>query len=138
MANATLDVPFFLRPPHQAEQRRESIVADQGLVTLVQPAFAAGQQLGRYRLGIVPPQLMRHAAKEGEGFDQAVQDGLGLLAGQSQGEGAVRVSPGCHQHGNQLSAVGEIDVDVAEVALQPLAGIVVQRDEGLAVLDALG
>lgn len=138
MANAALDVPFFLRPPHQAEQRRESIVTDQGLVTLVQPAFATGQQLGRYRLGIVPPQLMRHAAKEGEGFDQAVQDGLGLLAGQSQGEGAVRVSPGRHQHGNQLSAVGEIDVDVAEVALQPLAGIVVQRDEGLAVLDALG
>jgi hypothetical protein len=37
-----------------------------------------------------------------------------------------------------MSALGEIDPDVTEVALQPLAGIVVQRDEGLALPHALG
>src|SRR5207249_1695822 len=35
------------------------------------------------------------------------------------------------------AAVGEIDVDVAEVALQPLAGVVGQRDECLAVVLAV-
>jgi hypothetical protein len=138
VANAALDVALLLRPTHQAEQRREGIVADQRLVTLVQAAFATDEQLRRQRLGIVPPQLVGHAAEKGEGFNQAVQDGLGLLAGQGQGEGAVRVGPGRHQDRNQLPAVGEIDVDVAEVALQPLASIVVQRDKGLALPHALG
>lgn len=125
MANAALDVALLLRPPHQAEQWREGIVADQGLVTLVQAALAADEQLRRHCLGIVPPQLVGHAAVKGQGFDQAVQDGLGLLAGQGQGEGAIGVCPRRHQDRDQLPTVGEIDVDVAEVALQPLAGIVV-------------
>jgi hypothetical protein len=37
-----------------------------------------------------------------------------------------------------LPAVREIDVDVSEVALQPLAGIMVQGDKGLALPHALG
>jgi hypothetical protein len=97
VANAALDVSLLLRPSHQTEQRREGIVTNQGLVTLVQPAIAANKQLQRHRLGIVPPQLVGHAAKKGEGFDQAVQDGLGLLAGQGQGEGAVGVGPCRHE-----------------------------------------
>lgn len=138
MANAALDVSLLLRPAHQTEQRREGIVTDQSLITLVQPAFAADKQLRRHRFGIVPPQLVGHAAIEGEGFDQAVQDGLGLLAGQGQGEGAVRVGPGRHQDRDETPAIGEIDVDVAEVALQPLAGIVVEGDKGLVLTHALG
>jgi len=67
-----------------------------------------------------------------------MQDGLGLLAGQAQGERTVRVGPGGHQDRDETPTVGEIDVDVTEVALQPLAGIVVQRDEGLAWRHALG
>lgn len=43
VANATLDVALLLRPTHQAEQRREGIVTNQGLVTLVQPALATGE-----------------------------------------------------------------------------------------------
>ena len=138
MANTALDVALLLRPTHQAEQRREGIVTDQDLVTLVQPSFATDEQLRRHRLGIVPPQLMRHAAEKGEGFDQTVQDGLGLLAGQGQGEGAVGVGPGRQEDRDETPALGEIDVDVTEVALQPLTGIVVQRDEGLALLRASG
>lgn len=67
-----------------------------------------------------------------------MQDGLGLLAGQGQGERAVGVSPRRHQDRDETPLLGEIDVNVAEVALQPLAGIVVQRNEGLALLHALG
>jgi hypothetical protein len=138
VADTTLDVPLLLRPAHQTEQGRERIVTDQGLITLVQPPLAAHEQLRRHRLGIVPPQLMGHAAEKAEGFDQAMQDGLGPLAGQGQGEGAIGVSPGRHQDRDQTPAVGEINVNVTEVALQPLAGIVVQRDEGLAFAHALG
>lgn len=138
MANAALDVSLLLRPTHQAEQRREGIVTNQGLVTLVQPAVATDEQLWRHRLGIVPPQLVGNTAEKGEGFDQAMQDGLGLLAGQGQGEGAVGVGPRRHQDWDRTPAVGEIDVNVTEVALQPLAGVVVQRDERLALRHALG
>ena len=138
MTNAALDVALLLRPTHQAEQRREGIVADQRLITLVQAAFAAGEQLRRHRLRVVPPQLVRHAAEKGKGFDQAVQDGLGAFRWQGQGERAIRVGPRRHQDRDQTPAVGEINVNMAEVALQPLAGIVVQRDKGLASPDALG
>jgi hypothetical protein len=72
VANAALDVALLLWPTHQAEQRREGIVADQDLVTLVQAPLAAGEQLRRHRLGIVPPQFVGHTAEKGEGFDQAM------------------------------------------------------------------
>jgi hypothetical protein len=74
---------------------------------------------------------MRHTSKEGKGFDQPVQNGLGALGWQGQGEGAVGVGPGNEQDRDELAALGEIDVDVAEVGFEALAGIVVQRDEGL-------
>jgi hypothetical protein len=54
-------------------------MTDQGLVAIIQPPLATDEQLRRHGLGIVPPQLLRDASKEGEGFDQAVQNGLGAL-----------------------------------------------------------
>jgi hypothetical protein len=138
VTNASLDVPLLLRPAHQTEQGRERIVTDQGLITLVQSPLTANEQLRRHRLGIVPPQLVGHAAKKGEGFDQTVQDGLGTLARQGQGEGAIGVCPGRHQDRDETPTIGEVDPDVPEVALQPLAGIVVEGDKGLVLTHALG
>ena len=137
VAHAAFDVPLLLRPADQTKHRREGIMADQGLVAVLEPSLAAGQQLRGHGLGVVPPQLMRHTAEEGEGFDQAMQDGLGPFAGQRQREGAVGVGPGGQQHGHLLPAVGEINVDVAKVAFQALAGIVIQRDKGLRYANAL-
>jgi hypothetical protein len=74
---------------------------------------------------------MRHTPKEGEGFDQPVQNGLGALGWQGQGEGAVGVGPGHQQDRDELAALGKIDVDVAEVGFEALTRIVVQRDESL-------
>jgi hypothetical protein len=136
MAHPALDVSLLLRPAHQTEQRREGIVADQRLIALMELARAAREQVGRHRLGIVPPQLVRHAAEEAEGLDQALQDGLGTFARQRQREGAVGVGPGGHQHRNELPALGEINVDVAKVTFQPLTGIMVQGDKGLAAPSA--
>jgi hypothetical protein len=77
--HAVLHTRLLLRPTHPAKQRLESIVTDQGLVALVEAARTAGQQVSRHCLGVVPPQLARHAAEERESLDQAVQDGLGAL-----------------------------------------------------------
>ncbi len=109
-------------------------MAHQGLVALVEPAVPADEQLCRHRLGVVPPQLARHAAEGRERLDQPEEDRLGALARQGQRERAIGIRPGHQEHGNQAPAVGEVDVDVTEVGLQAPAGLVVQRDEGLAAL----
>ena len=87
--------------------------------------------------GVVPPDLVGRAAEEREGLDHAGQDRLGALSGHGHDEGVVGVGERRDEHRHQAAAVGEIDVDVAEVALQPLAGVVGQRDEGLAAVTAV-
>jgi hypothetical protein len=131
IADPALDAGLLLGLAHHAEERLEGVVAGQGLIAFVQTALAAGEQVGRDGAGIVPPDFMRHGLEEGEGFDQTVQDRLGAFAGQGDGEGTIRVSPGRHQDRHQPAAIGEIDVDVTEVALQTLTRIVVQWDECL-------
>jgi len=112
-------------------------VAGQGGVALVQPTLAALEQFTDDGGRIIPPDLAWDAAVEVEGQDRAGQNGLGALAGQGTGVGGVGIAPGADQDGYQAAAVGEIDVDVAEVALQALAGVVGQGDEGLAVVLAV-
>jgi len=138
MTDAALDVPLLLGPAHQTEQRREGVVADQRLVARVELSRPTREQVRRHRPRIVPPHFVRHAAEEAECLHQAMQDGFGSFRGQGQRERTVGVGPGGQQHGNQLPALGEINVDVAKVTFQALAGIVVQGDEGLALPGALG
>lgn len=89
-----LNARLLLRPAHQAEPGLEHVMTGQGLVAVIELPLTAGQQVRRHGLGVVPPEFVRHAAEEGEGFDQAVKDGLGAFARQRQGEGAVGISPG--------------------------------------------
>jgi hypothetical protein len=128
-----LDARLLLRLAHQAKQRLEIVVASQRRVALVQLAAPSLEQVRNHALGIVPPELTRHALKERECFHQPVQDRLSPLGRQRLREGAVRVSPGHHQHRNLPAPSGEIDVDVTEVGFEALARIVVQRDERLAL-----
>lgn len=106
-------------------------MTDQRLVALVEPTLPAHQQLRCHRLRVVPPQLARHATKEDEGLDQSVQDRLGAFTRQGQGERAIGVGPGHHQHRHLLTAGGEVDIDVAEVGFETLSGSVVQRNKRL-------
>lgn len=129
--HAAFDARLLLRAAHQAEARLEQVVTGQGLVAVVEQALAADADVGRHGFGIVPPQFARHATEEGERFDQAVQDGFGALAWQREGEGAVGIAPGDQQHRHELPARGEVNVDVAEVGFEALAGSVGERDEGL-------
>ena len=129
--DAALDARLLLWPTHQTEQRLEQVVTGQGLVALVEPAVAAGPQLRRHGLGVVPPEFVRHAAEKGEGFDQAVEDGLGALGRQSDGEGTIGISPGDEQDRDEPATLGEIDVNVAEIRFEALTGIVIERDKGL-------
>jgi hypothetical protein len=138
VADAPLDVRLFLRPAYQAEQRLKDVMTGQCLVAIIEAALAADEQLRGDGARIVPPQFAGHTAEEGKGFDQAVQDRFGAFAGQRQSERAVGVGPGHQEHGHLPAAVGKIDIDVAEVRFEPLARIVVERDEGLALRPSLG
>ena len=127
------DMGLLLRRAHQAEKRLKRIVVGQSLVTLMQRPLATHEHLTHHGLWVIPPHLMRHAAKEAEALHHAVQDRLGALARQGNGERTIRVSPGEQQDRDLAAAVRKVDVDVAKVGLEPLAGVVVQRDEGLAL-----
>jgi len=121
----------------QAKERLEGIVAGQGgiaLVGLALPAFEGDADNGG---GIVPPHLARHGLEELEGLDHAAQDGLRPLGGHGHDQGAVRERPRCHEDRDLLAPLGEVHIDVAEVALQPSAGIVRQRNERLALTTAM-
>jgi hypothetical protein len=132
-----LDARLFLRPPHQAELRREVVMAGQSQVVLVDLAATALKQVRHHGLGVVPPDLVRHTPEKRECLDQAVQNRLGPLAGHCHRERTIRVAPGHHQHRHLPPPVGKIDVDVPEVGFQALAGIVVEGDEGLALVALL-
>lgn len=129
-----LDVRLLLRPARQTKQRLEGVVTAQRQVAVVQAPLASHEQLRRHRLGIVPPELVRHAAEEVEALDQAVQDGFGPLRRQRQRERIIRVCPSEQQHRHLAAAIGKVHVDVAEVRFEPLARIVVEWDERLAPL----
>ena len=138
VANTAFDVRLLLRLANHAETRLESVVTDQGLIAVVELPLPADEQMRHHRLGIVPPQLPRHATEERERLDQAMQDGLGAFGRQGNRERTIGIGPGREQHGNEPAAVGEIDVDVAEVGFEPLSGIVVERDERLPLRPSLG
>jgi hypothetical protein len=129
--HASFDTRLLLRPTHQAKQRLEIVVARQRLITPVDLACSALQQMWRHRRWIVPPHLAWHSAVERQRFHQAVQDRLGPLGRQGDGEGAIGKRPRHHQYGNVLTPVGEVHVDVAEVRFEALARIVVERYERL-------
>ena len=131
MPNAALDARLLLRPTHEAEQRCETIMTRQRLIALVRAPLATLEDQCRHGGRIVPPEFPRHRSKEGECRDEAVQDRLGALGRQRDGERTVGVAPGHQKHGHLLASLGEVHIDVAEVALGVLAGIMVQRNERL-------
>ena len=87
--------------------------------------------------GTQPKNFPGNRAKELEGSHHARQDRFGALTGQGQDKGVVGVGPDGDQEGDQASAGGEIDMDVAEIGFEPLAGGMSQGDEGLAVPPAV-
>ena len=82
-------------------------------------------------LGLSHQTSLGTAAEELEGGDHAFEDRLGALEGQRQNEGIIRVGPGGNQERDKPAAVGEIDVDMAEIGFEALARKMPQRDEGL-------
>ena len=127
-----LDVRLLIASGRQAEQGLEVVVISQRLPTLVQFSLATGQDRRRDRLRVIPPQFSGRAAEERQGLDRAVQDRLGLFARQRHHERGVRVGPGHHQDRRLAPSLREVDPDVAEVALGPLARLVGERQERLA------
>jgi hypothetical protein len=138
VANTAFDVRLLLRLANHAEARLEGVVTDQGLIAVVELTLPADEQMRHHGLGIVPPQLTRHATEKRERLDQTMQDGLGAFGRQCDSERAIGVGPGREQYRHQSAAVGEIDVDVTEVGFEPLAGIVIERNERHALRPSLG
>ena len=83
--------------------------------------FAALEDQRGDGLGIVPPDFPGNGPEELEGRDHPFEDRLGALEGQGQDERGVRVGPGRDQERHEPAAVGEVDVDVAEVGLEAMA-----------------
>jgi hypothetical protein len=132
-----LDAWLLLGPPHHAEQGLEVVMTGQGLVASADLPLPAHEDIWHQRGGIIPPDLVRHAAEELECLDQTVQDRLGPLGGQGDGEGAIRVGPGHEQDRHLPAAVGKIDVHMTKIRFESLARIVIQRNERLASLTFL-
>ena len=105
----------------------------QRLPALVQLSLSTTQDRGRDGFRIIPPQFLGHGTKKRKRRYRAVQDRFGLLARQSDREGGVRVRP-CHQQDRNLTpAFREVDPDLTEVALGPLAWLVQQREKRFAL-----
>jgi hypothetical protein len=69
VANTAFDVWLLLRLANHAEARLESVMTDQGLIAVVDLPLPTDEQMRHHGLGIVPPQLMRHATEERERLD---------------------------------------------------------------------
>lgn len=132
-----LGVGLLVAPGGHAELRLEDVVAGQGGVARVDLPLAALEDQAGDGPGIVPPDLARHATEEGEGLGHAMEDRLGPLERQGQHERRIGVGPDGDQEGDEPASVGEVDMDVPEVGLEPLAREVSERDEGLAVAPPL-
>jgi hypothetical protein len=136
--DAILDVRLLVAAGGLAETRGEVVMAGQSLVAGMQAAFASLQDLEGDGGRVVPPDFARHAGEELEGLEHAVQNGLGLLAGQGDGEGEMGVRPGHQEDGHEASALGKIDGDVTEIALGTRAGRVAEWEEGFSLGAASG
>ena len=126
-----LGVGLLVAAGRHAEQGLEDVVTGQRGVPRMELAFAPLKDQRGDGPGIIPPDLLGHGAEELEGGDHAFEDGLGALEGQGEDEGGVGVGPGGDEEGDEPAAVGEVDVDVAEVGLEALAGEMAEGDEGL-------
>jgi hypothetical protein len=132
--DAILHVGLLIAAGRHAKQRLEHVVACQSLVARMQLPLPAAVNCRRHGLGIVPPNFARHTAKEREALHHAFQDCFGPLTRQGDGERIIRIRPCQHEHRQLLAALGKVNIDVAEVRLQPLAWIVRQRDKRFGVL----
>src|SRR5271157_1447472 len=132
-----LGVGLFVTASRHAELRVEDVVSSQRLVARVNLAFPPFEDERGDGLGVVPPDLAGHGPEELEGGDHPFEDGLGALKGERQHEGSVGVGPNRNEEGYGPTSVGEVDVDVAEIRLEPLPGKMPKRDMGLAMGESL-
>jgi hypothetical protein len=126
-----LSIRLFVAPSRHAEERTENVVAGQGQISRMNLSFAPEKNCGSDGLGIVPPNLLGNTVKELEGPDHAFEDRFGPLEGQRQNERVIGIGPRRHQERNELTSVGKIDVNVAEVSFKPLTREMPQRNECL-------
>ena len=127
--DGALGVGLFVAASRHAEKRLEDVVAGQRGVSGMELSFPPEQDQGGDCFGVVPPDFLRDGLEELEGCDHAFEDRLGALEWQSQNEGIIRVGPGGNQERNKPAAVGEIDMDMAEIGFEALARKMAQRDE---------
>jgi hypothetical protein len=133
--DAILHVRLLVAACRHAKQRLEDVMTGQGLVARVQLPLPAAEDRRRHGLGIVPPHFPRHTAEELQTLDHALQNRFDTFARHGHGERIIGVRPDQHEHRNLLSALGKVDVNVAEIRFEPLARITRERDKSLDVLE---
>lgn len=112
-------------------------MARQGRVAPIHFSVTTTQQSSRDSRRVVPPDFSRHPSEELEGLHHAFEDRFGSFRRQSDRERCVGMRPHQNQYRNLSSPLGEVDVNLAEIRFQPLAGIVIQRDERFAFVVAM-
>ena len=88
-------------------------------------------------LGLSHQTSLGTAPKNSKAATMPVEDGLGALERQGQDEGGVGVGPGGDEERDEAAAVGEVNVDVAEVGLEASSREMAEGDEGLAMSPAV-
>jgi hypothetical protein len=131
IVHAVFHIGLLIAASRHTEPRVKAIMAGQGRIASVQLTSAPPQDRRGHGLGIIPPDLPGHAAKELEALDHAGQNRLRPFRGQSHGETKARVTPGQQQHRHLPAAVGKVHVDVSEIRLQTPARRMRQGNEGL-------
>jgi hypothetical protein len=115
----------------------EGVVSGECSVPRVEPPLSPLKDQRRHRLWVVPPDFPGDAREEVERGDHAFEDRLGAFERQRHDEGGVGVGPGGDEEGNEVSAVGEVDVDVTEIGFEASAWEVPQGDEGFLMSDSV-
>ena len=128
-----LGVGLLVAPGRHAEPGLEHVMAGQGRVSRMDLTLATLEDQRGDGPGVVPPDFLGDTAEELEGGDHPFEDGLGPLERQGQDERGIGVGPGGDQERDGPAAVGEVDVDVAEVGLEAMSGQMAEGDEGLAM-----
>ena len=137
VADAVLDVAFLVGLPDAAEVSGEEEVALQPAKLSSHLALVRPGVLGDGDLGVVVADAVGHAAKESEGSDVALMEGLGALTRIGSSEASATVRQGEDEEGGLAALAGHDNGGRAVVALG-LAGAVQQGHEDLGLGVAAG
>jgi hypothetical protein len=81
--------------------------------------------------------MLGHVIEELKRGNHTFEDRLGVLKGKCQHERCVRLGPSRNEEGDEPAAVDKVDVNVAEIGLEPLPWKVRKRNKYFLMTNAV-